>query len=149
FDFVCLYFTSFFFINTIIDRQNLLTEQNIKILGDLDIACSLQCSPNDQIVVFVLNDNTIVIWNVKTKRGHCGTVEKVAFSSNGRFIVSCSKDKTIRLWDITSRKGINILEGHSGWVTDAQPSLNFQTIVSCSWDAIRLWDVNSGRNNEI
>ncbi|ETO03613.1 WD-40 repeat-containing protein [Reticulomyxa filosa] len=129
---------------------DITTEQNIKILGDLDITCNLQCSPNDQIVVFALNDNTIVIWNVKTNeiihklKGHCGTVEKIAFSSNGRFIVSCSKDKTIRLWDITSGKGIKILEGHSGWVTDAQPSLNFQTIVSCSWDAIRLWDVNSG-----
>ncbi len=51
-------------------------------------------------------DNSISLYKEKTKTiiksfiGHSGSIKKLLFSRNGKFIYSCSKDQTIRKWRI-------------------------------------------------
>lgn len=44
-------------------------------------------------------------------RGHTGTINRIAWSPDGRFLASPSKDKTIRIWDVTSGKCTAVLRG--------------------------------------
>ena len=39
---------------------------------------------------------------VKELKGHTGSVDSVAFSSDGAWIVSGSEDKSVRVWDVST-----------------------------------------------
>ncbi len=75
--------------------------------------------------------------------GHTGTVNKVRFSQDGKYVLSCGADRTIRLWDTNSRSQLRFLE-------TAKP-VESVTFVPGAWhmasadgQMIRLWDANSG-----
>lgn len=51
---------------------------------------------------------------VRTLTGHLGSVIRVAFSPDGRFLASSSKDGTVRLWETETGVELRTLKGHSG-----------------------------------
>src|SRR5262249_19086889 len=69
--------------------------------------------------------NTVVRWDVlgnkklATMSGHTGTVERLAFSHDGKTLASASHDGTVRLWDVPSGKDIATLKGQNfQWCLD-------------------------------
>ena len=50
---------------------------------------------------------------IRTFKGHTGSVYSVAISPNGKYIVSGSWDKTIKLWDINTGELIRTFKGHT------------------------------------
>ena len=49
--------------------------------------------------------------------GHTNTIQDLAFSPEGRFLVSGSADDTVRIWDVTQRALIQTLKGHTDAVS--------------------------------
>jgi WD40 repeat protein len=77
--------------------------------------------------------------------GHTGSVNSVAFSSDGSRIVSGSHDKTVRIWDAYTGVVQHNLEGHTGFVFSVAFSSDGSRIVSGSFDCtVRIWDAHTG-----
>ncbi|MFM6322971.1 MAG: WD40 repeat domain-containing protein, partial [Microcystis panniformis] len=83
------------------------------------------------------NDNTIKLWNgstgqeIRTLKGHEGTVKSVNFSPDGKTLVSGSEDKTIKLWYLGTDWGFS----------DLMWSI-------CDWVRVYLDNPNSGVREE-
>lgn len=50
---------------------------------------------------------------VQEIRGHGGTVNSCAFSTDGEQIISCSYDKTVRISNVGNGKAVHTIEAHN------------------------------------
>jgi len=103
-------------------------------------------SPNGQILA--ADDNTSVrLWQVNE-----GTFWKtfnqptdprgLAFSPDGGLLAIGLADGTIRIWDVTTGEEVNVLRGHTGFVTSLAFSYDGRILASGSNDGtVRLWGV--------
>lgn len=74
--------------------------------------------------------------------GHSGSVNSVAYSSDGKTIATASTDGTIILWNSRGRR-LKVLKGHTKRVTSVAFSPDGNSIVSGSNDkTIKLWKLN-------
>src|SRR5438270_978348 len=59
-------------------------------------------------------------------RGHTGTICRIAWSPDGRYLASPSEDITIRIWDVERDECKSVLKGHNNkfscvaWSPDGQ-----------------------------
>uniref|UniRef100_UPI0039C5DA34 NACHT and WD repeat domain-containing protein n=1 Tax=Scytonema sp. PCC 10023 TaxID=1680591 RepID=UPI0039C5DA34 len=96
---------------------------------------SLPPSVQDSLFSAVQNNR-----NKNVLKGHQGTVNSVAISTDNQRIVSGGRDGTVRLWD-TQGKQVATFRGHQGSVNSVAISTNSQRIVSGGRDGtVRLWD---------
>ena len=95
------------------------------------------------------HDRVVRIWDVPRRtvrtelRGHLHTVNRVAFSRDGRLLATGSNDKTAILWDVAQGKEQATLRGHESAVTSLAFAPDGKTLATVSaWDrVIKLWDV--------
>ncbi|MBE9108560.1 WD40 repeat domain-containing protein [Nodosilinea sp. LEGE 07298] len=77
-------------------------------------------------------------------RGHTGSINRIAWSPDGRFLASPSYDKTIRIWDVARGKCTAVLEGHEDKVNSVAWSPDGRRLASGSDDkTIRIWDAEA------
>ena len=78
-------------------------------------------------------------------KGHSATVESIAYSPDGRYIISGSSDRTIRMWDAETGSPVSMpLEGHTDALSSVAFSPDGRHILSGSEDGtIRVWDARS------
>ena len=78
--------------------------------------------------------------------GHNNTINSVAVSTDGRYIVSGSVDSQLKLWDFQSSKELTTLQGHTDLIRSVVFSPNGNYILSGSFDdMVKLWDVASAQ----
>ena len=78
--------------------------------------------------------------------GHEDSVNFIAISPDGKYIVSGSDDITIKIWDLKTGECLKTLEGHSNSVS-VTISPDGKYIVSGSYDeTIKIWDIKTGEN---
>lgn len=79
-------------------------------------------------------------------RGHTDSINRIAWSPDGKFLASPSADGTVRIWDLSRGECKMVLEGHLGYVMSVVWSPDGQCLASASYDhTIRLWDAVSGK----
>jgi cell division protein FtsL len=61
-------------------------------------------------------------------QGHTNSVNSVAYSQDGRYILTGSSDKTARLWDTSTGQTLRIFAGHTGIVYSVAFSLTAATL---------------------
>ncbi|HLO33844.1 MAG TPA: TIR domain-containing protein [Anaerolineales bacterium] len=138
--------------STLLDSAQAKPELSQYLRGHTDAARSLAFSPNGKILASGSDDNTIILWDVATRkpiaeplRGHTDFVLSLAFSPDGKTLASGSWDSTVILWDVaTGQKIGQPLRGHAKGknVNSVAFSPDGKMLASASDDAtIILWDV--------
>ncbi|CAD8204026.1 unnamed protein product [Paramecium pentaurelia] len=109
-------------------------------------------NPDGNILASGRFDNSILLWDVKTRQQkallnvHALPSQSVCFSSDGNTLASGSRDSSIRLWDVKTGQEKAELDGHKIWVMAVCFSPDGNTLASGSDDnSIRLWDVKTGQ----
>src|SRR5262249_24764864 len=92
----------------------------------------------------------IYIWDLPTRRRrskfirHSNTVESLAFSPDGAFLVSGSNDSTVRVWDLETGLEAGGLRGHTDQIDGIALAPNGRTLATASRDkTVRLWEIRS------
>ena len=121
----------------------------LKEKGHSHIVESVVISPDNKYIVSGSCDNTIKIWDFKTKEclktleDSC-YVNSLALSHNGKYIVSGNEDNTIKVWDFFTGKCLKIIKGHFYSVTSVIISPDGQYIILDKNGRVKIWDFYSG-----
>jgi WD40 repeat protein/transcriptional regulator with XRE-family HTH domain len=114
----------------------------------LNVARSVDLSPDGQTVAVGDSNGNIYLWNISTAQllgifsGHKGWVWSVTFSPDSRTLASSSSDSSVRLWDIQNGNCLQVLTEHKGCVWSVSFSADGQQLASCSDDkTVRLWNL--------
>jgi WD40 repeat protein len=82
--------------------------------------------------------------------GHTGSVNALALSPDGRFLVSGSEDVTLKIWDTATGNVLRTLSGHDQPVLTAAISPDGRWIASGGADAtVRVWNVVTGESTKV
>jgi WD40 repeat protein len=82
---------------------------------------------------------------VRIMKGHSGSVQTLALSGDGRWLVSGSGDWTLRVWAVADGRSVRVLSGHAGVVHCVAAVPGGTRVVSGSEDRmLRIWDVETG-----
>ncbi len=115
---------------------------------------TLSFSHDGKHLAFAGRRSPVCIWEVNKEipvivlsNGHDGDVNDVSFSADGKTLATSGKDGTVRLWDIASSgKPMRTYVGeHDSSATALSFSSDGKKIVVTEENAIRAWDVASGR----
>ena len=111
---------------------------------------SIAFSPDGQTFASGSEDETIKIWDVRTRKllrtlsGHSGHVWSIAISPSGQTLASSSGDKTIKIWNLQTGKLLHILTAHSRSVWSVAFSPNGQSLAAGNFDGIiTVWHLGS------
>ncbi|TFG24872.1 MAG: WD40 repeat domain-containing protein, partial [Promethearchaeota archaeon] len=95
--------------------------------------------PKENCRIFIYDYNTEIL--VHILEGHKGSVDAIALSPNGKFMISASLDNTIKLWELHSWKLVETLQGHEDAVRSVAFSPDGNYIFSGSWDkTVKIWN---------
>ena len=125
--------------------------QDVTILDHGGAVQSVAFSPVDTSIAASAGEpDTLKVWNlrentVKTLTGHTDTVNSVAFSPDGRWLVSGSADRTIKIWDVSQWQNIGTREPKTVEILSAVPTVAFhpngQLLATSGRDA-KLLDIS-------
>ena len=78
--------------------------------------------------------------------GHIASVDALAFTPNGRWLISGGHDFSVRLWDLSNGRQIRILGKHLREVNTVAVCPDSRCVVSGGNDQVlKLWELPSGR----
>jgi WD40 repeat protein len=139
---------------------NLLSLETGKLIGGplqghQDLIETIAFSPSGKILASGSDDNTVILWKIddlekiqpigEPLTGHLDWVYSVVFIDED-LLASASVDGTVALWDTQSLKNVDLLTGHSDWVTRLAISPDKRILASASDDkTIILWDAQGNR----
>ena len=110
--------------------------------GPWAIACWGNTLAVDFVPRGILILNAVTGSKVTVLSGHVGSVQSLAFSSDGSSLVSGGYDTTVKLWDMQTGGIVKTFCGHTQPISSVSVSSDCTMIASGSGDmTIRLWDI--------
>jgi WD40 repeat protein len=97
--------------------------------------------------------NSIMLWDIATGRairtfiGDTDSIQSIAFSPDGRYVLSGSADHTMKLWDVTTGKEIRTFTGRTknDLINSVAFSPDGRHLLSGGSDkTVKLWDIATG-----
>ncbi len=108
-------------------------------------------SPNGKYLLTASNDNSALLWNLKTEKKiqtlnqHNKAVSYAGFSPDGSKIITTSMDNTAVLWELKSGKRLKLL-GHKKGILHAAFSPDGNYVVTAGGGGnVRIWSVSDGK----
>ncbi len=86
-----------------------------------------------------------VVARLELQLGHRYSVNSVAFSPNGRYVLTGGQDHTARLWELRTGRELRRFEGHAGFVDSIAFSHDGRYVLTDGLSAARLWELATGR----
>lgn len=84
---------------------------------------------------------------ISVQQGHCGPVNDIAFSPDGKWFASASDDTTVKVWRYSDNKLLRTLKGHNDKVTCLAFSPDGNLIATGGDDEIlNVWRFSDGKN---
>jgi WD40 repeat protein len=78
--------------------------------------------------------------------GHTDSVNAVAVTPDGKYVVSGSSDRTVKIWELENGRLAHTFEGHTREVIGVVASPDRKHVVSKSEDeTVKVWELDSGR----
>lgn len=123
------------------------TGQHLKTLKHETQVLTVAFSPdNKYLATGCLDSSEVKLWDVitgkdlKTFRGHHGTVWSLAFSPDAKTLATTGDDGVAKLWDVDRRMEIATLRGHTRLIVALAFSPDGKTLATASWDRqVKLW----------
>jgi DNA-binding SARP family transcriptional activator len=120
---------------------------------------TLDISPDGQAALAGLEDGSIILWDLETKKeiahshGHAAKVNDIVFGPDGSTALSGGEDAQAILWDLETGEEVRRFGGHSGVVRAVDIGPDGRTAVSGgfagpSWlspGELILWDLETGK----
>ena len=142
-----------------INLWNAETSERQRILATPGRIVSMVFSPDSQMLAAVAgyDDKGLYVWDVHTKArihklmGHTGSLNALAFCSNGRIVAGGSEgDTTLQMWDTRTGDLLKTFKGHTELVHALAFSPSGDTLASASHDnTVRLWDAETGHEKKV
>jgi WD40 repeat protein/transcriptional regulator with XRE-family HTH domain len=110
----------------------------------------LTFSPDSNRLLSGSEDGTLRVWDaasggcIHALHGYAASFYDIDWSPDSTRLVSGGTDKLVTVWDVRTRSPLQVLRGHSELVFGVGWSPDGQFIASSGWDAIRLWNPDSG-----
>lgn len=123
--------------------------------GHEDLIETVAFSPGEQLLASGSYDNTVLLWDLEDLEkdqlagerlsGHLDWVHSIVFINDG-LLASGSADGTVALWNTETLENVDVLAGHSDWVTGLAISPDKKILASASDDkTVMLWDIQGYR----
>ena len=85
------------------------------------------------------------VYLIRTFIGHTDSVEGIAISPDGKYVLTGSKDTTAKLWDTATGAQVRTFSGHTDWVNSVAFSPDGKYVLTGSTDkTAKLWDTAPG-----
>lgn len=86
---------------------------------------------------------------LRTFKGHHGSIWSTAFSPNGKILATSGDDGVAKLWNLETGEELATLRGHALLVDGLAFSPDGNTLATGSWDKqVKLWHVTPKRSGE-
>ena len=90
--------------------------------------------------------NTVVGATLHTYRKHTDSVQAIAWSPDGKYLVTGGRDKLVHVWDTNTGDKIFTYARHSTYVYGLACSPDGKRIISTSFATAHVWDAFTGDN---
>ncbi len=86
--------------------------------------------------------------DIVVQSGHAQSVNVIAYSHNGKYLLTGGSDNAIILWDFKSGMQVRTFTGHSNGLTCLTFTADDTKFISGSYDqTLKIWDTYTGRCN--
>ncbi len=96
-------------------------------------------------------DGILKVWDLtsgkelRTLTGHTDSIQDIALTPDGKWVISGSADRTLKVWDWQTGQLLHTLTGHQGWVNSVAVTPDGQQAISASSDhTLKVWNLQQG-----
>jgi len=99
-------------------------------------------------------EGIVQLWNLRTFEhrgvitGHVDKVWSMAFSPDSKILAIAGETAVVELWHLQSCTLKNSLQGHTSTISALAFTPDGRTLISGSWNELKLWDLETARERE-